>query len=471
MTKTVKLITEQIDKIPSLPSSMAYLSLHREYFVLGDFSPTGVCRYSYLGINPCETLVFDSSASGNPFELLDAACGKYRLIPDGPLPVPFVGGWVGYLCYDLGRHIERLPDQVVHDIPLPLLRFGFYDTVLAWDHDKNTGYLLALQYEGQKTNPHRRLNQLRQLYESVPAHPQPSEKSHSPTKHVSTAELAKQMQHNIKPGDYLDKVVRAIEYIKAGDIYEVNLSQRFSCPYSEAPAGLYEYLTAYNPAAYAALLVTPGNAVVSVSPELFLSKRGDHIITRPIKGTIARGENADQDLANRQELEQSQKDRAELNMIIDLERNDLGRICRWGSVKVLEERTIETHPTVFHTVATIAGNLRGGTSVGQILQATFPGGSITGAPKIRAMEIIDELEPTARSVYTGSIGWIGFDGNLELNIAIRTIVLAGQKAHLQVGGAVVAESHPQAEYDETLAKAAALLHGLHATSTRQPIAL
>ena len=466
----VHLRVEETEQIPPLSILLERVRTCPEYFILGDFSPSYPGQYSYLGLGPVRIVAFDDIEKPeniDPFDLLDNSCGKYKLADDFSGPVPFVGGWVGFLSYDLNRYIERLPDEVDHDIHLPLLCFGFYDSIIAWDHRENRGYLLALEYVEQKTPTDIRLAQLRKLISIESEHE--DKKTNFPSDdYPATEQLLQQMQSNIAPEDYLDKVDRAIEYIKAGDIFEVNLSQRFACPYTGEVSHLYQYLTEHNPAGYAALIKMGDYALVSASPELFLSKRGDNIITRPIKGTMQRGIDEQQDRLNLEKLRQSSKDRAELNMIIDLERNDLGRICRYGSVEVLQERAIEAHPTVFHTVATVGGKLQSDTTISQILRATFPGGSITGAPKIRAMEIIDELEPTARSVYTGSIGWLGVNGDLELNIAIRTLILAQDRAYLQAGGAVVADSTAQKEYEETIAKSVALLKALWATQKRSP---
>ena len=226
--------------------------------------------------------------------------------------------------------------------------------------------------------------------------------------------------------------------------------------YGQDAEQLYTYLTRYNPAAYSGLIQTRDYSIVSVSPELFLSRRAERVETRPIKGTIARGKTEEADRENFEQLVRSGKDIAELNMIIDLERNDFHRFCRTGSVEVIEARKIEQHPTLYHAVATIAGKLDKQVGPSEILRCTFPGGSVTGAPKIRACEIIDELEPTARNVYTGSLGWIGLNGDFDLNIAIRTIILSQGKAWFQTGGAIVDDSQCETEYEETLTKANAL---------------
>ena len=460
---------EKIDRMASLPLLLERLDNRPGMFVLGDFGWRGAGRFSYLGLKPTEQVLFEQNGEGDPFEIWHREMQRFQLDKTQDLPVPFAGGWVGYLSYDLARYIERLPDSVDHDIPLPLMYFGFYDAIAAWDNREKCGYLLALDYPGQKESAESRLTRLRAICraeDQTDIDDQNKYERQSPDLQY-TAHLVRQMEAGVEPQAYLEKVARAIEYIKAGDIFEVNISQRFACGYREPPSVLYDYLARHNPAGYAALIIAADHAVVSASPELFLSRRGGRIITRPIKGTAPRGANEQEDRAYRDWLEHSDKDRSELNMIIDLERNDLGRICRYGTVKVLAEREIEEHPTVLHTVATIAGELWDDVGISDIFRATFPGGSITGAPKIRSMEIIDELEPTARSVYTGSIGWIGINGDLDLNIAIRTIILSAQKAYAQVGGAIVADSVPQAEYDETLAKAAGLVRALWATGKQK----
>jgi para-aminobenzoate synthetase component 1 len=227
-----------------------------------------------------------------------------------------------------------------------------------------------------------------------------------------------------------------------------------------APYELYRRLREINPAPFAGFLNFDGVAVVSASPERFLQVCGDRVETRPIKGTRPRGGDPASDEARAQELLGSAKDQAEHVMIVDLERNDLGRVCRFGTVRVSELAALEKYATVFHLASTVEGRLRPGTEVVDLLKATFPGGSITGAPKVRAMEIIDEIEPTRRSVYTGSMGYLGFDGNIDLNIVIRTILVKERKAYFQVGGAVVYDSDPEAEYVETLDKAQALVRAL-----------
>jgi para-aminobenzoate synthetase component 1 len=262
--------------------------------------------------------------------------------------------------------------------------------------------------------------------------------------------------------DYLAAVRKALDYIRAGDVFQVNLSQRFSSEGVAGPMGRPDPLTLYlrlksrSPAPYAAFLRWKDLAIAGASPELFYETHGRSIVTRPIKGTRPRGESAEEDERLIRELRASIKDRAELTMIVDLERNDLGRVCEYGSVKVLEPGAIETFAQVHHLVATVEGRLRDGVGPVDVVRAVFPGGSITGAPKIRAMEIIDELEPTRRGVYTGAIGYYGVGGSSAFNIAIRTMLIEDERVHYQVGGGIVADSDPEAEYEETLHKG----HGL-----------
>lgn len=433
---------------PSLSDLLSRLADRRDYVVLGDFSPASTARYHYLGLVNTALTVTLTSDQKNPLRRLQT------LFIDQPvsesIPAwPFYGGWVGFLSYDLARVIEVLPDDVEHDLVIPLGRFFFCDAIIAWDNEKDRGALLALEHDRQQRSADDRLQELQELCRARPVF-------HEDATGVDLGDDRWQAHFsaNFTMDEYLAAIERARHYIRIGDIYEVNLSRRLSCVYEESPAKLYRELTHQHPADYSALLRSEAFSLVSASPELFLLKRGRHILTRPIKGTIARGLNAAEDQANYRALLDSQKDRAELNMIIDLERNDLGRVCEWGSVRVDRQRIIEKHPTLYHAVAAISGTLHEDVELEQVIRATFPGGSVIGAPKIRAMEIIDELEPTARSAYCGSIGWIGLQGDFDFNIAIRTIILQNGRAYLQTGGAIVDDSDPQREYEETLVKAA-----------------
>ena len=270
--------------------------------------------------------------------------------------------------------------------------------------------------------------------------------------------------------DYFEAIERIRRHIYDGDVYQINFSQRFESAYHKRPVDLYHWQNTYNASPYAAYIDAGEFAIVSTSPEMFLTVRDGIVSTKPIKGTRRRltshPDAARINEANFTELVQSAKDQAELYMIIDLERNDLARICVPGTRFVSQPRTIETYPTVFHAVATVEGELRSSCSFGDIMRATFPGGSITGAPKIRSMEIIDELEPTRRGVYTGSIGYISVDGSMCLNIAIRTVIIKGGRAYAQTGGGIVADSRPEAEWEETITKARAMLAGIEAVNCK-----
>jgi para-aminobenzoate synthetase component 1 len=260
---------------------------------------------------------------------------------------------------------------------------------------------------------------------------------------------------------YLAAARRAVEYIHAGDVFQVNYAHEFRAAYRGDPLSLYLALREANPAPYGAYLdLGRGNAVLSTSPELFLRVRGREVTTRPIKGTRPRGADPAADARLREELRASPKDQAELAMIVDLERNDLGRVCEPGTVEVVSDAEIESYATVHHRVAEVRGELEEGFDRVDLLAATFPGGSITGAPKVRAMEIIDELEAGRRGPYTGAIGLLSDDGNMDLNIAIRTAVLARGEVRVHVGGGIVADSVPEAEYEETLAKGRAIFDAL-----------
>ncbi len=324
------------------------------------------------------------------------------------------GRWVGFLSYDLIRLFEQLPSRATDDLNLPLFAFTWHDLMDAGNANSQI---------------------------------------------VDLPAPAKLLSSTFTRSDYLAAVSRTIDYIRAGDIFQANLSQRFTVTTSEAPATIYRRLQHYTPAPYAAFLDYGDFALASNSPELFFriapAETGPRtILTRPIKGTRSRRRGADDELAH------STKDQAELNMIIDVERNDLGRICEIGSIEVPEARTIEAHPTLYHGVASVTGTLRSNVDFVQILRAIFPTGSITGAPKIRAMQIIDELEPVRRGPYCGAIGYLDSTGVIEFNVAIRTIVFKNDLAHISVGGGIVADSIPADEYDETLVKARALFDAL-----------
>jgi para-aminobenzoate synthetase component 1 len=429
--------------------------------------PPKLGRYSFMGSDPFlvmrsrgdEVTLSGGGAEekkrGNPFDILGELLEEYK-IDGAELPVPFTGGAVGYFSYDLCHFIEKLPARAVDDLNLPECYLGFYDAIAAFDHRENKTYIVStgfpeMEKERRRYRAEARLAELRNAVMLAP--PLPVFSKAPPRRGVSPGS-------NFSHEGYLGAVARAREYIGAGDIFQVNLSQRFDVALDMHPYELYRRLRRINPAPFASYLNFGEVNIVGASPERFLKVLGDRVETRPIKGTRPRGKTPVTDRAQSESLLASKKDRAENIMIVDLERNDLGRVCRYGSVKVNELAILETYPTVFHLTSTVVGRLREGKNVIDLLKASFPGGSITGAPKVRAMEIIDELEPTRRSVYTGSIGYLGFNGTADLNIVIRTFIVKDGHAYFQVGGAVVYDSEPEAEYVETLDKGRALMQAL-----------
>ncbi len=473
-------LIEEIDtKLSPLDAFELFRGEQFSFFLDSGMDAQKLGRYSFIGSNPFLVLssrgreitlgrgTDRSQLDGNPFDVLGHLLEAYRL-DSRSSPVPFTGGAVGYFSYDLCHFIERLPGTAVDDLKLPECYFGFYDLVLAFDNLQGKSYIISTGFpeSGEAERMERaikRLNEVKDKLSGVPASGAgvgvPSKPESSPLEPVT---LTGGFTHE----EYVAAVEKARQYIIAGDIFEVNLSQRFKAELSTTPYELYRRLRQINPAPFACYLGFDEVAVVSASPERFLRVQGDWVETRPIKGTRPRGKTPEADKALAEELLNSPKDRAENIMIVDLERNDLGRVCRFGTVKVTELAILEVFPTVFHLTSTVVGRLREGKNSIDLLKATFPGGSITGAPKVRTMEIIDELEPTKRSVYTGSIGYLSFNGDLDLNIAIRTFLVKGREAYFQVGGAVVYDSDPEAEYQETLDKARALIDALNMAATR-----
>jgi para-aminobenzoate synthetase component 1 len=359
-------------------------------------------------------------------------------------------GWAGYVGFEMARQLERLPDSQRLRGGLPLMRMALYDSGIVLDHYEGRAYGLAAT--GVRAASGLRGPSLESLTEDW-------EKAVA-TRTRRCPLKAPRLCFEMERAAYERMVSRALEYIAAGDIYQVNLAQRLRFEGVGDPLNTYFELRCVNPAPYAAFLRWAGGAIGSVSPELFLSKRGREVLTRPIKGTRPRTGDPVLDGAYRRQLLDSAKDAAELAMIIDLHRNDLGRVCEFGSVRVRSARRLETHPTVFHTVADVAGRLRSDRDALDLLAACFPAGSVSGVPKIRALEIIDELEPVARGAYTGTVGVLGLDGQMTFNVAIRTLQFCEQAATLYVGGGIVADSDPADEYEETLAKARGIVRAL-----------
>jgi para-aminobenzoate synthetase component 1 len=409
-------------------------------------------RWTLFGADPFASFrAGDTSVTLESFRTIAADAPANATAQE--LGVPFAGGAVGYWAYDYGRRLERLPERARDDLGLPDHVLGFYDVTGAHDHDSGRTWLfssgLPADAGRRGARAGERLNEFRARLESPPriALPRPPAREPRTARSTFTA----------------DGYRRAVDEVRAairrGDIFQANLSQRWRLPLPQAHSHILafdEALLAETPAPFAATLSLGDHAVLSASPELFLRRRGPSVETRPIKGTRPRGATRDEDERLAAELQASGKDRAENVMIVDVLRNDLGRVCETGSVRVPELCALERFPQVWHLTSTVLGTLRSGLGPFELLHACFPGGSITGAPKIRAMEVLEGLEPVRRHLYTGAIGWVGWDGDADWNIAIRTATATRDAFYWSAGGGITADSDPDAEYLESLAKAEGL---------------
>jgi para-aminobenzoate synthetase component 1 len=406
-------------------------------------------RYSFLGLNPFTTFKYENSVcfinkkkfNGEPFYELSKLISKYKI--ENNTELPYVAGAMGYFSYDIGRTIEELPKMTVEEVKVPDCYFYFYDNAVIVDNLKKKTYITSL---GILKVPKASINEIKSKIS----------KGHK-VQYREVNESGTEFTSNFRKNQYIDTVEKVRQYIRSGDVYITNLTQRFCSKTTKAPYDIYKDLRHINPAPFAAFLNVEDFSLVSSSPERFMEIRNNIVQTRPIKGTRPRGKNKEEDLKNRQELIDSEKDKSELLMIVDLERNDLSKVCKPYSVKVTELFKLEEYSTVFHLVANVIGELKDEYTAVDCIKACFPGGSITGAPKVRSMEVIEELEPTRRNVYTGCIGYLGFDGNADLNIVIRTILIKDGNAYFGVGGGITWESEKEAEYEETLDKAKALM--------------
>jgi para-aminobenzoate synthetase component I len=419
-------------------------------------------RYSFIGVDPFLMIKSEGNRvsleedgriktiDGNPLDILQEKLNLYKIERE---EIPFVGGGVGYFSYELAHLMEKLPDTVKKDVDIPEMVMGFYDGVVIIDHKEDKKYIGAI---GFKENIEEIIKKIEDSIKQYEGQLKVKIKKKNVMKN-------KKISSNMTEDYYLSSIKKIKDYIYSGDIYQVNFTQRFECDFKSDPNELYKNLKAINPAPFAAYLDFGEGKIISSSPERFVKLTNGTIETRPMKGTRPRGKSKAEDEELKAELVSSEKDRAELLMIVDLMRNDISRVAKTGSVKVTELFHLEEYATVLQMVATIQGELKDELSVVDIIKSTFPGGSITGAPKIRAMEIIDELETTTRNIYTGSIGYLGFDGDIDLNIAIRTIVLKDEKAYFQVGGGIVWDSDPHEEYEESLVKGRALVKALNIT--------
>jgi len=385
---------------------------------------------------------------GEALEEIEKLVSEYKIPIRYDLP-DFQGGAIGFISYDYARKIEVLPNLTEDDLHIPDIYFHIYDCWAVLDVKTDTVTLMKISTCDVD------LVELERKYMEAAKEGMDLRMFHPGTA-MEVVEDSAELQVSVSSGEFESAVRKIQQYIAQGDVFQVNLSVRQSKQLKVSPIMMYEALRAFNPSPYMAYLQAPEFSVVSGSPELLVKKKGTELSTRPIAGTRPRGKSDAEDISLANELIENEKERAEHVMLVDLERNDLGRVSSYGTVEVDEFMVIERYSHVMHIVSNVKGTLRSGTTNTEIIRAMFPGGTITGAPKIRTMEIIEELEPVRRGLYTGSIGWLGFSGDLELNIVIRTAFIQGGMAHIQAGAGIVIDSVPSAEYVESLNKAKAV---------------
>jgi anthranilate/para-aminobenzoate synthase component I len=510
-------------KPPPIHKEIPYLHPHLIYeslaspnsFLLESIKgPMKIARYSFIGFDPYAVFklkngIFKVESKGitnenisvrKPLGILKELVTSYRQIPFEYLP-PFQGGAVGVLSYDFVQYLERLPKNTIDDLDLPDAHFLMIDKLVAFDHQEKKCWIIICpgarnagtervdwseKYDEAEDEIEKILNKVtsnelrvtskipnsefrirnssfvtRHSNPPTPPFNSPLKGGYRGVKGRQGGNTKIEITYEMKKDEYMDIVKRAKEYIAAGDIFQANLSQRVSAYIGDKSRwNLYKTLSSINPAPFAAYLDFGDYQIVSSSPERLLRVKNGTIDTRPIAGTRPRGKDYEEDELMRAELLLNEKERAEHIMLVDLERNDLGRVSDYGTVKVDELMITEDCSHVIHIVSNVRGRIADGKDCFDAIKAAFPGGTITGVPKIRCMEIIDELEPVRRGHYTGSIGYVSFSGDLDLNIIIRTFVIKGKKAYVQVGAGIVADSDPEKEYYETLKKAEALIRTL-----------
>jgi para-aminobenzoate synthetase component 1 len=485
---------EVFRKLSALPHCL-YLDSARRNRELGRYSFVTADPFEYFeapvlrvrGLAPSQGAVGTTSAVYGsvpvPVRLDDPLADLGRRMAGFSVPTipglpPFQGGAAGLLSYDFARRLERLPAARRDEFDMPAMAIGLYDVVVAFDHFASRAWIISQGFPEQEPDSRRRraVQRAQQFRGWLKAPHENGETRSRPAsnRHVSPADLAPQhpvadfvasgngtrLTSNFSAAQYINTVARAIEYIRDGDIFQVNLAQRLLCPATDDSVTLYLRLRERNPAPLAGYFDLGEFQIVSASPERFLKVVDRHVEARPIKGTRRRTARPEADLFAGDDLRQSEKDNAENVMIVDLLRNDLARVCRPESVVVSELCRLEVYEFVQHLVSVVRGKLADGVTPLDLVRAAFPGGSITGAPKIRAMQIIAELEPTARGAYCGGLGYLGFDGSMDTNILIRTITAGRGWWQMPVGGGIVAQSDPQREYEETWHKAEGLLRAL-----------
>ena len=407
-------------------------------------------KYSFIGINPFlkfevnneKGYINDNIVEGDPFNILENLILKYK--NDIQDELPLLSGCMGYISYDAGRLLEELPNTSKEDFNAPDIRFIFYKNIIIFDLINDKKYITDL--DGNIEN-----------IESILKKISNGEKINEEIVPETSENI---FYSNFIKEDYKKAVTRLKEYIVSGDVYIANMTQRFWCYNEDDSFNIYKKLRSINKAPFSAYLNFEDFQIISSSPERFIQVFNNKAHTRPIKGTRPRGNNAEEDERNKLELINSEKDKAELLMVVDLERNDFSKVCKPHTVKVTENFKLEEYSTVFHLVSTVEGQLKEDFSSVRCIKECFPGGSITGTPKIRSMEIIEELEGVKRNIYTGSIGYFDFRGNCDFNIVIRTIIKKDNKAFFGVGGGITYDSIEEDEYNETLDKARALMRVL-----------
>ena len=416
------------------------------YSALGDLpwaiwlDSGGMARYDIITANPQRTLVLNGELSdSDPFALLRNELGEQA---EPVADVPFAGGALGYWGYDLMSRTLEIPEVARNAEHLPDMAIGIYDWALVLDHQQHTARLVS----------HQRFAETARLLPKILTRLRDNS-SFSPDDFRVQGEITS----NFTRDSYASAFATVQDYLKSGDCYQINLAQRFSAVASGNALGAYLTLRSLSPAPYSAFLNLPQAQILCASPERFLRVQNGRVETKPIKGTRPRSSDVQQDIRLAEELRNHPKDRAENLMIVDLLRNDLGKSCTPGSVRVPKLFEVESYANVHHLVSTVQGMLAEGRDALDVLRDCFPGGSVTGAPKLRAMQIIAQLEPHRRGVYCGAIGYVGFDGNMDSNIVIRTLVYSGDKVRCWAGGGIVADSEQKAEYQETLDKASAML--------------
>ncbi|MBI2015671.1 MAG: anthranilate synthase component I family protein, partial [Candidatus Rokubacteria bacterium] len=414
--------------------------------------------------------VVERLPDGNPLEALRKLLDELRPVAVPGLP-RFQGGAVGYLAYDMVRHMERLPDTTRDDLGLPDMVFMFTDTLLVFDNLRHRLLVIATAHLDRRdpASLDRAYDQAAARIAATIAKLQRPSRAPAPLALTAPGPLValgeEGFTSTMSEAAYTESVKRAKEHIAAGDAYQIVVSRRLDCPLPADPFTIYRALRTINPSPYLFYLRLGRMTVVGSSPEVLVRLEGDRVEVRPIAGTTPRGASDVQDRANEEALQADPKERAEHIMLVDLGRNDVGRVAALGSVKVTEFMVVERYSHVMHLVSHVTGQLRPGADALNVLQACFPAGTLTGAPKIRAMEIIDELEPTRRGPYGGAVGYISYSGNLDSCITIRTIVCHGGRASIQVGAGIVADSDPKTEWLETSSKARGLVLALRMAAT------